>query len=351
MGAVVAQVAAVLGRGHALFGDPPSSGGVRGRGGGQNTGAARGSLVRSGQQRMSGAVGSIAPPATGFSPGVRARRWTGLAGADERLSGQLQAAADADRAGRGSSGAVVSGAAADTAGLAPYSATPAGQKALLTALRARVAQQQQVVRTYQDRAAQMAALLRSMAYAAPRRARRWRRGGDAARWRRRAARRRRPDDSVRGLGPAPAAGLCAHPRARAIRAAIERALDVKGIRDPRARAFWTAGLMTIASRESGFDPNAVNDRRRQRAARHPVAGRVPDDRPHVRRPPRTGHLDATRATRWPRPPRSSTTCATATAWPPTAPILRRGCSRPTRPARRRDIECAVIGVRSTCSAV
>ena len=50
------------------------------------------------------------------------------------------------------------------------------------------------------------------------------------------------------------------PGAGAIRGAIERALDVKGIRDPRARALWTAGLMTIAARESGFDPNAVNDR-------------------------------------------------------------------------------------------
>ena len=60
---------------------------------------------------------------------------------------------------------MVNGAAADTAGLAAFTGTPAGQKALLTALRARVAQQQHVVAAYKARDAKMAALLRSMAYA------------------------------------------------------------------------------------------------------------------------------------------------------------------------------------------
>ena len=44
--------------------------------------------------------------------------------------------------------------------------TPAGQKALITALRARVAHQQQVVAAYRARDARMAALLRSMVYRA-----------------------------------------------------------------------------------------------------------------------------------------------------------------------------------------
>ena len=59
---------------------------------------------------------------------------------------------------------MVNGAAADTNGLAPFINTPAGQKALLVALRHRVAQQQQVVQAYKTRDARMAAMLRSMAY-------------------------------------------------------------------------------------------------------------------------------------------------------------------------------------------
>ena len=45
----------------------------------------------------------------------------------------------------------------------------------------------------------------------------------------------------------------------AIRAAIEKALDIKGIKDPRARQLWAAGLTTIASRESNFNVDAVNN--------------------------------------------------------------------------------------------
>jgi cell wall-associated NlpC family hydrolase len=61
---------------------------------------------------------------------------------------------------------MVNGAAADTAALAPFTGSPAGQQALLTALRARVAHQQKVLAAYKARDAKMAALLRSMSYAA-----------------------------------------------------------------------------------------------------------------------------------------------------------------------------------------
>ncbi|SHU33469.1 transglycosylase [Mycobacteroides abscessus subsp. abscessus] len=47
--------------------------------------------------------------------------------------------------------------------------------------------------------------------------------------------------------------------ARAIREAIEKALDFKGITDPQARADWAAGMMTVAGRESNFNPNAQNN--------------------------------------------------------------------------------------------
>ena len=88
----------------------------------------------------------------------------GAAGTDSNLSGQLRDAAGADRSGRASSGAVVNGAATDTASLAPVSGTPAGQRTLIAALRARVAEQQQVVNAYKARDARLAAMVRSLAY-------------------------------------------------------------------------------------------------------------------------------------------------------------------------------------------
>ncbi|OKH62157.1 hypothetical protein EB73_28365 [Mycobacterium sp. SWH-M3] len=44
----------------------------------------------------------------------------------------------------------------------------------------------------------------------------------------------------------------------AYRGYIAKALDVMGISDPQARANWARGLEVAASRESGFNPEAVN---------------------------------------------------------------------------------------------
>jgi cell wall-associated NlpC family hydrolase len=164
IGAVVEQVAEVLGRAHGLFGDPSASGGSAARNAGSAlTGA--GDMVRGGVAQMSGLSGDFAASYTAFG-GRAGARLDRLAGTDQRLSGQLHDAARADRIGRTTSGGVLNGAAADTAALAPFTGSPAGQQALLTALRARVAHQQQVVAAYKARDARMAALLRSMAYAA-----------------------------------------------------------------------------------------------------------------------------------------------------------------------------------------
>jgi hypothetical protein len=163
VGAVVQQVGEVLGRAHSLFGDPPSSGGSAAAGAGNKLSGA-GDLVRDGQSRISGLSGQFATSYGVFAGGA-GPALDNLAGTDQQLSNQLREAAGSDRGGRATSGAVVNGAAADTAGLAPFSNTPAGQKALLTALRSRVAQQQQVVQAYKARDAKMAAMLRSLAYA------------------------------------------------------------------------------------------------------------------------------------------------------------------------------------------
>ena len=162
VGAVVAQVGEVLGRAHSLFGDPPASGQGPAAGSVMKLSGA-GDLVRSGQAQMAPLSGQLATNYSTFAGGAGPALDT-LAGNDRALSTQLDEAARTDRTGRTSSGTVVNGAAADTNGLAPFTNTPAGQKALLVALRQRVAQQQQVVQAYKTRDAQMAAMLRSMAY-------------------------------------------------------------------------------------------------------------------------------------------------------------------------------------------
>ena len=161
VGAVVAQVGEVLGRAHSLFGDPPASGQGPAAGSVVKLSGA-GDLVRSGQAQMAPLSGQLSTNYSTFAGGAGPTLNT-LAGNDRALSTQLDEAARTDRTGRTSSGGVVNGAAADTNGLAPFTNTPAGQKALLVALRQRVAQQQ-VVQAYKTRSARMAAMLRSMAY-------------------------------------------------------------------------------------------------------------------------------------------------------------------------------------------
>lgn len=45
----------------------------------------------------------------------------------------------------------------------------------------------------------------------------------------------------------------------AVVAAIRKALDIKGIHDPAARARWERGMDLVARRESNYNANAVND--------------------------------------------------------------------------------------------
>ena len=162
MGALVRQVGEVLGRAHALFGQPGSSGGVAALDAGTSL-ASAGDLVRTRQRQMSGLSGALPASYTSFATDA-GPALNDASRADNQLSGQLQDAADIDRAGRATSGLVVNGAATDTAALAPVSDTPAGQRALITALRSRVAQQQQVINAYKARDARLAAGLRSLAY-------------------------------------------------------------------------------------------------------------------------------------------------------------------------------------------
>ncbi|BBZ15062.1 hypothetical protein MBRA_52570 (plasmid) [Mycobacterium branderi] len=275
MGVVVARVGRVLGRAHALFGDPPSSGASAASGSGARL-ADAGDVVGSGRVRMAGSSGRLAGEYGVFAAGSGQAldRW---AGADEGLGARLGEAAGADRGGRSASGAVVDAAAGDAAGLAPLANTPAGQRALLVALRARVAQQHKVVAAYRARDARLAALLRTMTYPAQV-------GAPTP-----------PGGTARGFLPSSGglAGLThpGHPHTmltahhgrapvsnvsaidlrdvrfdktaaqrgpRAAKGAIGAALDVRGVNEPAARRNWMRGYLTLMRRESGFDPNAVN---------------------------------------------------------------------------------------------
>ena len=163
MAALAAQVEHALSRGHALFGDPAPGGQARAPGPGFD--AARDTL-RANQNRVAGLSGQWASRYRDFAASA-GPALDAAASADSALLGQVQAAAAADRSGRARSGTVRTGAGADIAALAPVSGTTAGQRALVAALRARIAQQQRVINTYAIRDARLAAMLRSLAYRSP----------------------------------------------------------------------------------------------------------------------------------------------------------------------------------------
>jgi peptidoglycan DL-endopeptidase CwlO len=160
--AVVSQVGELLTRAHTLFGDPPASGGPAAAGAGAHL-AGAGRQVHTGRQQMTGVSGRLAGSHGLFTRAAGAEL-SHLAGSDEQLGQRLEQAAGTDRRGRAATAAVLDAAAADVAALAPLGDTPAGQHALLSALRARVAQQQGIVEDAQARAAAAAAALRALTY-------------------------------------------------------------------------------------------------------------------------------------------------------------------------------------------
>jgi hypothetical protein len=233
---------------------------------------------------MSPLSGALATNYSTFAGGAGPALDT-LAGNDRALGTRLEEAARSDRTGRTNSGTVVNSAATDTKGLAPFTNLPAGQKALLVALRSRVAQQQQVVQAYKARSAQMAALMQSMRYAGGAGVR----GGapvgggggmgipmgsprgagfpglnfgqlaKTANLTGQLRGGRRPlGERYSGIRVQPS-DIPTTPGAATIRAAINRALDIKGITDPRARRNWETGMMVVSARESGHNPNAKNN--------------------------------------------------------------------------------------------
>ena len=160
VGVLVRHVHEVLRRAHALFG-APSSGAVAVDAGWGLAGA--GEPLRRTRRQMSGLAGALPAHYSVFAHDA-VQALDAAAGTDRRLSVTVRDAGGADLSGRAGSAAVVNGGAIDTAGLAPVSGTPAGRRALIAALRARVAQQQHVITACKARDAQLAAVLRSLAY-------------------------------------------------------------------------------------------------------------------------------------------------------------------------------------------
>ena len=152
----------MLNHGHALFGDPSRDGPVAGTDVGSGLAAARDRLC-GGRARVA-ALSGQAPAAYDRFAAQAAPALDDAAVTDTALSGRVRDTTASDRSGRARSAAVVHGAAADTAALSPLAATAPGQRAIVAALRARVAQQQHLVAAYHIRDARLAAALRSLAY-------------------------------------------------------------------------------------------------------------------------------------------------------------------------------------------
>jgi hypothetical protein len=154
--AVAQQVGELLDRAHTLFADPPAA-----RVGGRLVGA--GEQLHTDHREMTALAGRLADGHRQLS-GLAHAELTTLSDHDEQLGSCLERAADTDRAGRAASDAVRRAAATEVAALTPLSGTPAGQHALLSALRARVTQQQRIIADTTAQASATAAEVRALSY-------------------------------------------------------------------------------------------------------------------------------------------------------------------------------------------
>jgi hypothetical protein len=161
---LIHHVEEILGRGHGLFGEAGAAGAPACEGGGGLTDAAN--QLHTPSQLMAGQRGALA----GHYRVLTAEAGHALhdaARTDARLSRRVRAAGRADSAGWAGSAAAVEGARTDAADLTPLAATPAGQRALIGALRARLAQQQRTIAAARARDTRLAAALRALGYPLP----------------------------------------------------------------------------------------------------------------------------------------------------------------------------------------
>ncbi|ORA15430.1 transglycosylase [Mycobacterium arosiense ATCC BAA-1401 = DSM 45069] len=202
------QAVTALSRAHNLYAGPAMSGGV---------GDAP-AQTRAHVEAMKHHIGL--PAAAVARSSAATMHLARLADADRSL-GQIIAAARADHAyGRAATRANLDAALTDTT---PAADTPMGRREAVARMAARLRTQHRHVAGSRRRARLLARRLRRLHYL-----------------------RERSMHSNQGSGRA------------AVLAAIRKALDVKGIHDPAARARWERGMDLVARRESNYDANAVN---------------------------------------------------------------------------------------------
>lgn len=206
------QAVAALARAHNLFAGAPTSDGI-------------GHVAARTDERaeaISRGVG-VLPRAAAARSGASIRRLSHLGHTDRGL-GEIIAAARSDHGqGRAATRTVLEDAKSDAT---PAGDTPMGRREAVNRMAQRLRAQHRHVARSRRRARLLALRLRRLHY-----------------------RRRRSTvmHSNQSTGRA------------AVRAAIRKALDIKGIHDPSARARWERGMDLVASRESNYDANAVNN--------------------------------------------------------------------------------------------
>jgi hypothetical protein len=162
MDAVVRQIGELLSRSHTLFAEPATSGACTAPESGARL-ADAGQQLQAGGDRTAQLAGRMSDGHALFS-GSASTELSALAGSDTRFSGYLQDAAEKQDQGSAASSAVIGAATADTTALGLLTRTPAGQHALLIALRAQVAEQQRIIADTRADAAATAAAIRALIY-------------------------------------------------------------------------------------------------------------------------------------------------------------------------------------------
>ncbi|ORB62843.1 transglycosylase [Mycobacterium shinjukuense] len=207
-----AQAVAALSRGHRLF-----AGGVSG------ADVDAPAQIRHFANAISGVANAV-PTVAAHRSGGAARVLRRLADTDEALA-QTIAAAQTDHAhARTATRAILDAAKTDAMASTD---TPLGRREAMARMAARLrAQHGHIVRS-RSQARLLALRLRRLRYL------------------RAAARRRHHETAASGR---------AH-----VLTAIQKALDIKGIHDPVARARWTRGMDLVVRRESNYNAHAVNN--------------------------------------------------------------------------------------------
>jgi antirestriction protein ArdC len=162
MDAVVRQIGELLSRSHSLFAGPGPSGAPTAAGSGARL-ADAGQRVQAGGDRIAQLAGRMSDGHASFS-GSASTELSALAGCDAQLSRHLERATENHQRGNAASTAVIGAATVDTTALGLLTRTSAGQHAVLSALRAQLAEQQRIIADTRADAAATAAAIRALTY-------------------------------------------------------------------------------------------------------------------------------------------------------------------------------------------